>query len=323
MKPFSDINNVATLSEKELIARVCRKFGSATQLPSPYGAGDDCAVINSASLQKNVCATSDAVILGRHFSYTDSPFLAGEKLIKRNVSDIASMGATPFSALASSICSPNISLDWLDAFSEGMGVAAQRYGIKIIGGDFASVKEDFFSTHLTLLGHTNHSPMLRTGASEGDIICTTGVLGASFESGHHLTFEPRVAEGQFLIESGLITACTDLSDGMGSDIRNVLPKGMCAEFNQADIPLREYDGKTASLKGAFCDGEDYELLFTFSANGDFDKFASEYFARFGSPIYRIGTIKKASSSEEENALILVSNENRAILNFSGFDHYQL
>ena len=323
MKPFSKVNNVSTLSEKELIARVCRKFGDKTQLSSPYGAGDDCAVIETKSLQKNVCATSDAVILGRHFSESDSPFLAGEKLIKRNVSDIASMGAVPFSALASSICSPNISLDWLDAFSEGMGVASDRYGIKIIGGDFASVKEDFFSTHLTLLGHTNFSPMLRMGAKLGDIICTTGALGASFESGYHLTFEPRLEQGIFLRESGFISACTDLSDGLASDIRNILPSGLCAEFNQSDIPLRKYDGKTASLKGAFCDGEDYELLFTFSSENDFDKFASEYLSHFGEPIYKIGEIKKAKSSIEENALILISNKNRTILDFSGFDHYKL
>lgn len=323
MKPFSKDNNVATLSEKNLIARVCSKFGSSADLPSPYGAGDDCAVIKPHLLQENVCATSDAVILGRHFSEEDSPFLAGEKLVKRNVSDIASMGAVPFSALASSICSPNVSLEWLDAFSEGMGRACERYAIKIIGGDFASVKDDFFSTHLTLLGQTNSNPLLRTGANEGDIICTTGVLGASFESGHHLTFEPRVSQGVFFAESGLVTSCTDLSDGMGADLRNLLPDGMCAELQEDDIPLREYDGKKASIKGAFCDGEDYELLFTFTSNGDFDKFSREYCSRFGEPIFRIGEIKKAKSPEEENALILVSKSKRKIITLSGFDHYIL
>lgn len=321
MKPFSKNNNVATLSEKKLIARVCAKFGVSADLPSPFGAGDDCALIKTKSLQDNVYATSDAVILGRHFSETDSPFLAGEKLVKRNVSDIASMGARPFSALASSICSPNISLDWLDAFSEGMGRACERYAIKIIGGDFASVKEDFFSTHLTLLGQSTLSPLLRSGAKEGDIICTTGALGASFESGHHLTFQPRLEQGIFFAESGLITSCTDLSDGLGADLRNLLPDGMSAELLEADIPLREYDGKKASIKGAFCDGEDYELLFTFSSQANFDKFAEEYFAKFGEPIFRIGEIKKAKSSDEENALILISNSKRQIIDLVGFDHY--
>ncbi len=321
MKPFSDVANVSTLSEKSLIARVCNKFGDSASLPSPFGAGDDCAVIETNKLKSNICVTSDAVILGRHFSETDSPFLAGEKLIKRNVSDIAAMGALPISALASSICSPRISLEWLDAFSEGMGTAASKYGIKIIGGDFASVKDDFFSTHLTLMGETNGRILTRIGANEGDYICVTGTLGASFESGHHLSFEPRIEQGRFFAKSDLVTSCTDLSDGIASDLRNILPKGMFAELEEVSIPLRTYGDTQATIHGAFCDGEDYELLFTVSKSANFSNFEKEYFDRFGTQFYRIGEIKKAKSENEENALILVSEKARQILKFGGFDHY--
>ncbi len=321
MNPFSDTDNVSSLSEKNLIARVCKKFGDSANLPSPFGAGDDCAVIESASLKKNICLTSDAVILDVHFSRTDSPFEAGQKLIKRNASDIAAMGARPLSALASSICSPRVSLCWLDEFSAGMGDAANRYGIKIIGGDFASVKNDFFSTHLTLLGQSDGAMLTRCGARDGDFICVTGALGASFESGHHLSFEPRIEQGVFFANSQKVTSCTDISDGIGSDLRNLLSAGFCAELRAESIPLREYgDGKKSTLRGAFVDGEDYELLFTVSAE-DFSEVSAEYLSRFGDSIYRIGQIKKAQSNMEENALVLISNNSREVIKFNGFDHY--
>ncbi len=320
MNPFSDIDNVSSLPEKNLIARVCEKFGESANLPSPFGAGDDCAVIESKTLKKNICLTSDAVILDVHFSREDSPFAAGEKLIKRNASDIAAMGARPFSALASSICSPRVSLQWLDEFSKGMGEAARRFGIKIVGGDFTSVKTDFFSTHLTLLGESDGAMLKRDGAAEGDFICVTGALGASFESGHHLSFEPRIEQGVFFANGGKVTSCTDISDGIASDLRNLLPRGMCAELCASDIPLREYCGKKSTLKAAFCDGEDYELLFTVSVE-DYSKLASEYLSCFGEPIYRIGQIKKAQSKLEENALILLSDNSREVVDLNGFDHY--
>ncbi len=323
MNPFSKTSNISALSERRLIAKVCEKFGEAAALPPPFGAGDDCALIRSGSLKKNVYATSDAVILGRHFSSETDPFAAGEKLVKRNVSDIAAMGAVPFAALASSICSPNLSLEWLENFCCGMGNAAVRYGIKIVGGDFASVKGDFFSTHLTLLGQSDDCPLTRTGASDGDYICVTGELGASLESGHHLSFEPRVAEGVFFAQNAGITSCIDLSDGIASDIKNLIPQKLCAEISAADIPLRKYGGRVATLKQSLCDGEDYELLFTFSGGeSDMRKFKSAYGEKFGRPFYVLGKIKKANSAEEENALILISEGRREVFKSGGFDHYQ-
>lgn len=323
MKPFATVGTVGGLGEKRLISRVCAKFGAAADLPPPFGAGDDCALVLSQSLKKNVLLTSDAVILGRHFSPDTPPELAGAKLVKRNVSDIAAMGAHPFAALASSICSPNVSVEWLDGFCGGMGVAAEKYGLKIIGGDFASVGGDFFSTHLTLLGQTDGRTLLRVGASAGDYICVSGALGASFESGHHLAFEPRVEQGVFLAAEPRVSACTDLSDGAASDLRNLLPRGTCAELSESAVPRREYCGKTATLKQALCDGEDYELLFTFSgAASELSAFSRVYEARFGEPFYVMGQIKTANPADGEDAVFVVSQNRREPFSAGGFDHYQ-
>ena len=144
MNPFADKNCVCELSEKEIIERICGNFGSSMP-PPPFGAGDDCALIKKSLLRKNLYATSDAVIYGRHFDSSASPRRAGAKLMKRNISDIASMGASPIAALTSSIFSKNLSLEWLDEFCFGLASTAEEYGIKLIGGDLAGVEKDFFS----------------------------------------------------------------------------------------------------------------------------------------------------------------------------------
>lgn len=322
MNPFAKVGTVSELGEKALIARVCKNFGSSAALPPPFGAGDDCALIRSRALSENVFITSDAVILGRHFSPDTPPEMAGEKLVKRNASDIAAMGATPFAALASSICSPNVSLGWLDGFCRGMGRAAERYGVKIIGGDFASVGGDFFSTHLTLLGQSGARPLLRTGTEIGDYICTTGELGASFESGHHLTFEPRLNEGRFLAADSAVSACMDISDGLASDLKCLLPPHSCAEISTEDLPIRKFGGKCASVRQALCDGEDYELVFAYrGTRGQFDEFLRRYEDAFGYSAHEIGRITKPRGACEEGALVLVSGGLREVFKSGGFDHY--
>ena len=321
MNPFSKEVNVSALGEKKLIERVCARFGSAVP-PPPFGPGDDCALMQSSGFKKNVFVTSDAVVLGRHFSPEDSPAIAGGKLVKRNISDIAAMGASPFAATISALASPNISLDWLDEFCGGVGDTAAKYGIKILGGDFASTGNCFFSAHMTLWGHSDGRPLLRSGASEGDLICVTGELGASFESGWHLSFEPKIEEGAHLSEIGKVTSCIDVSDGVASDLKWLLPSGSCAEIWPSKVPLREFGGCRATLEKALCDGEDYELLFTFSGEmSDFNDFSRGFALKFGKSPIAFGRIKKAQSPSEESALVIVSNGSRNVFRGGGFDHY--
>lgn len=292
MKIFDEKKSVAALGEKELIARICSRFGNAMP-PAPFGGGDDCALIKKSSLKKNIYATSDAVIFGRHFDSSTSARAAGEKLVKRNISDIAAMGARPFSALTSSIFSKNLSLDWLDEFCEGVGRCAQAYGINLIGGDIASVPNDFFSTHMTLLGHSDSAPLLRTGARAGDKIFVTGELGLSFESGHHLSFLPRLQEGNFLAGRSEVSSCTDVSDGVASDLKNLIPQNSCALLLEDSLPRRSYCGKPAFLREAMCDGEDYELLFT--VRGDPSELCDLFLSNYACSLTQIGEIYDSKS----------------------------
>ena len=294
---------VGDIPEKEIIARVCRRLGKSMP-PYPFGAGDDCSVFDFKLLEKNACFTVDAVILGRHFDYSTSPQKAGKKLVLRNISDIASMGATPEVALIAVVVSKNAPVKFLEEFALGAGKAAQKFGLKITGGDIACLPaspkdgEFFFSAHMALVGKTENPPLLRKGARANDAVFVTGGLGYSYESGKHLDFVPRVEEGAFLsdfaAQMGARISCMDISDGLASDLREMIPSGCGAYLDASQIPRAKFRGKPASLERAMSDGEDYELVFTVDTAHKKSLFEA-YKKRFGIYPCEIGLFKRLTS----------------------------
>ncbi|MFI3290273.1 MAG: thiamine-phosphate kinase [Opitutales bacterium] len=312
-------DSYSSFGEAKTIKMAVEIFGDICP-PSPYGSGDDCAIIDKSSLEEKLFVTTDSVIAGVHFDFDCDAIRAGKKLIKRNVSDIASMGALPIYAQTSAILSANLSMEYLKGFLLGMKLACEEYSIKIIGGDIASVKSDFFSMHLTLIGSSEGRAMLRTGGEVGDFICCTGTLGASYESDWHLDFCPRVQEGLFLSKLPELKACIDITDGIASDLKHLLSRTSCAVLDTDKIPLRNVEGN--NLTKALCDGEDYELLFVLDKNCDFAKLNQAYQNQFKQSLHLIGEIKKANSPEEEFACFLnFPKENKILkLNKSGYSH---
>lgn len=296
MNPFSEKDPLSMVGEKALIARICAAFGASAP-KAPFGPGDDCALIRAEELGGgDMLATSDAVILGRHFDASTDPRLAGRKLVNRNASDIAAMGGSPAFALASGIVSGDLSLGWLDEFCAGVSEAAEKLGIKIVGGDVARAEGRFFSMHMSLLGTAPERTLLRSGARIGDALYVTGELGLSFESGRHLDFEPRIAEGEFLAQTWGVGACIDLSDGLASDVKNIIPRGACAEIFEDSVPRRSFGGKTAALDEALCGGEDYELLFAY--RGDCGEFERAWAESLGTSLSRIGRLSAPAGVSE-------------------------
>ena len=314
---------VARLGEKKLIARVCSALGKSCP-PPPCGSGDDCALTPRSSLCKNIYTTVDSVVYGRHFDDASPANLVGEKILKRNISDIASMGARPRSAVCAAVMSSNVSVEWLDSFMAGLAAVAERFGVQIIGGDIADAGiENFFSMSLTLSGDSDLPPLLRGGARAGDILYTTGELGFSFESAHHLTFTPRVEQGLWLAQRNAeclcVSSCTDISDGIACDISNVLAADSKAVLDF--VPMRRFGGRT-SLEKALCDGEDYELLFSVSADfvPHIKDFECAYTEKFGAPPIRIGRVESRKCGE---APLWIKSSDGSLASFSkgGFEHF--
>ena len=78
-----------------------------------------------ASRSRHLLVTTDPVIYGRHFDDAISPAAAAEKLLKRNLSDIAAMGGRPRSAVVSLALPRRVSIVWIRAFYRALARCAQ------------------------------------------------------------------------------------------------------------------------------------------------------------------------------------------------------
>ena len=288
MKPFTHHrkHSVAALGEAKLIASIRQWLGSANP-PSPAGIGDDCAVLPTASR----LVTVDPVVFGRHFDHHVAPREVGAKLLKRNLSDIAAMGGKPTVAVIGLLLSADLKREWLEAFYRGLAQSARHYGVSVVGGDVAQCGgQRTFSAHLTLLGNpAGRRVLTRGGASIGDYLYVTGVLGDSLATKHHYKFEPRLAAGAWLAGRKEVTAMMDLSDGLAKDVHALEPKGGEASLYAAALPVR----RGVKLKAALTDGEDYELLLAVTPTVDLWRFELSFFRAFPHlPLTRIGRLTR-------------------------------
>ncbi len=267
------------------------------------GPGDDAAVyIPKENWQQVV--SCDQLIEGRHYLPDTDPQLCGRKLLARNISDIAAMGAIPKYALISCNLSPSCSEDYLLQFHLGLLSLAREYDMQIIGGDLATgATANAFS--LTIIGETQKA-ISRHNAQDSELLFATGAFGKSFPTEHHLTFQPRLVEARFLADYA--SAMIDVTDGLLLDARRML-KQLNLIINTEAIPRRE----GATLEQALCDGEDYELLFAIPAKLE-EQLTKNW--PFSTPLTKIGEFKKGTGKIFDHKHIPLDN----LIN-KGFDHF--
>ena len=243
----------------------------AARLPKvKLGIGDDCALLGLESFDlqaSDMVVTTDSLCDGTHFILSEcGPQAAGRKLMAVNLSDLASMAATPVACFLS-LCLPRKNAgDIAAGVFEGVYELAAKYQVAIAGGD-TNVWDGPLCLNLTAIGKSPcDRSWLRSGANPGDAIVVTGQLGGSI-LGKHLTFEPRLNLAKSLYALGLVSAATDISDGLGVDLLSMTVASKCgAEVALETIPISEdairlstQSGKSA-LDHAIGDGEDFELL---------------------------------------------------------------
>jgi thiamine-monophosphate kinase len=285
MTPFTSSRaaSVAAQGERRLIAGIRRWLGRASPA-SPFGIGDDCAVIPPTRHRQLV--TTDPVIWGQHFDATVSARAVGAKLLKRNLSDIAAMGGRPVAAVVSLALAPQTSIRWLEQFYRGLAACALRHDVRIVGGDITQGPAGFFGAFLTLHGESAGARVVtRGGARAGDSIYVTGSLGGSL-LGHHHSFTPRLAEGAWLAGRPEVRAMMDVSDGLAKDLDSLTPDGLAPALDATAVPVSAAARRRARTTGktplahALGDGEDYELLIVVRAGAG--KFERNWRKRFPS-----------------------------------------
>jgi len=290
---FTSANLQAAPMEHSFIAWAKQR---AARLPKvKLGIGDDCALLGAESLdssRSDLVVTTDSLCDGTHFILSEcGAHAAGRKLMAVNLSDLASMAAKPISVFLS-LCLPKENAgDIAAGVFEGVYELAEKYGVAISGGD-TNVWNGPLVIHMTAIGKApSGSSWLRSGATAGDAIVVTGRLGGSI-LGKHLSFDPRLELASELFALDLVSAATDISDGLGIDLLNMTVASKCgAEVWLEQVPISpeatlcsEKSGRTA-LEHALGDGEDFELLLAIPK----DKIVAIPKEIAGIPLTRIGT----------------------------------
>jgi len=223
-----------------------------------YALGHDCAVLHhSSSNQTDLVLKTDAVVEGVHFTRSTPPSLIGRKALARPLSDLAAAGAVPRAALVTVGCSNSIHARRLQKAYVGLALLAKKLNLHVVGGETVRTRQLLLSVSLLGAVAKGRSPG-RSGGKPGHLLFVTGKLGGSWPR-RHLTFNPRLAEGQWLVRHRFASAMLDLSDGLGADLpRMARASRVGFQIDPKRLPL----APKTTPRLAFTQGEDYELLFS-------------------------------------------------------------
>jgi len=252
--------------ESELIAHLRRRLPSHPSLR--LGIGDDAAVLRLAGVNECVLTVD---LLTDHVDFElgeVDPRRVGRKALAVNLSDLAAMAAEPLSGVVALVLPREGGMELAVALYEGLLPLAEQYGVAIAGGDTNSW-DGPLAVSVTLVGKvTPVGPLERSGAMPDDRIVVTGAFGGSI-LGHHLDFEPRVAEALLLADRYELHAGIDVSDGLSIDLAHLARESGCGATVEVEaVPVAEdacrlvdrlADGSTP-LEHALSDGEDFELI---------------------------------------------------------------
>ena len=292
----SEKQRISELGEKKLIKRLLKRSMN-TPFKSTFfdeqtfnSLSDDAALLNFGD--NYLVATTDLLTRSAHFPKEMSYQQIGKKIVTVNVSDLAAMGANSVGIIIAMGLPDNLAVSDFDDIIEGILEACQKYGLNLIGGDINESEE------LTLCGTClgvvkKDKVLMKSGAREGDIIAITGPLGLAatgFEvlfAGENLqnldqetknkliknAVEPEAQpyKGLKLAKSGFVTSATDITDGLLSEM------GEMIDSNKSDIGFKFFEellpipAEVIEISGmldknplemALNYGEEFELLIT-------------------------------------------------------------
>jgi thiamine-monophosphate kinase len=295
------------------------------------GIGDDCAAIDIGD--KYLLVTTDMMVTKAHIPKGMSAYDIGWSIIAVNLSDIAAMGGKPLGLVTAVGITRGHPIEFLEQMVDGMNDCARRFNTSVVGGD--TKEHESLVLCGTAFGEIEKDKiLLRKGASPGDLIAVTGALGRAGAGFHSLKRQlgltdaeaalkrpwPRIKEGIALAESGIVTSCMDISDGLSASIFEMSKvSGMTYELDYSKVP------KAPEVDLAFHDlerqkdlvlnfGDDYELLFTIKREAESQ--LAELSKEAGCPMTVIGKV----TSGEQN--ILIDSGKREMLENLGYEHFR-
>ncbi len=252
-------------------SRIARYFAPLAG-PEARGLLDDAAVMRPPA-GRELVLTVDQMLEGVHFLSGDAPDLIARKLLRRNLSDLAAMGAVPLGYLLTTALTAEVDDTWLMGFAAGLAADQSTFGISLFGGDSSS-STGKISLSATLIGHVAPGAALsRSGAKVGDTIWVTGTIGEAalglaarlgrladptgVLTRRSLLPEPRVG----LALAGIVNAAIDVSDGLVQDVGHMARgAGLSAVIRAGLVPCLLAAAGEGHLETRLTGGDDYELL---------------------------------------------------------------
>lgn len=268
------------------------EFDMIASILAPLAAGDaralgltdDAAILPQRAGVDTVVST-DTLVSGIHFLELEAPGVIARRLLRVNLSDIAAMGATPAGYFLNLTLPPAIGDIWIEDFANGLAADQDAFGISLWGGDTTRTTGSL-TLSATLHGEVPAGTAVRRStAKDGDRIFVSGTIGdaglglSRLSNGadssdplvrRYQLPEPRVALGAALRD--IATAMADVSDGLVADLGHICSaSGLCADIDAAAVPLSgeaktELAGGQTDMAALLTSGDDYELVFTASAD---------------------------------------------------------
>jgi thiamine-monophosphate kinase len=265
--------SIGGLGEFGLIGRITRRLTQGANVE--LGPGDDAAVIRAPD--GRVVVTSDLLVQDRHFRLDWSTgYDVGRKAAAQNLADVAAMGARPTAILLGFAGPAETPVRWVEALCDGLRDECDLVGASVVGGDV--VRSPGITLAVTALGDLGGSaPLLRSGASPGDVVAVCGRLGFAAAgldlllagldgplAEAHRRPQPPYAAGPEALRLGA-TSMLDVSDGLVQDLRHIAAaSGVRIALSSQLLPT----APGVTLEHVLTGGEDHALAGTFpSAQG--------------------------------------------------------
>ena len=323
-------------------ARIAFHFARLTcDEPGAYFLKDDAAVLVPPA-GKQLVITTDSVIQAIHVLADATPQQFAQKLVRRNLSDLAAMGAEPWRYTLNLHTPTGLGDEWFAAFAAALDDAQKQYGMVLVGGDSTSGSAVIHTT-MTCFGllpakppyphpagdEDDGLPLSRLHAWDGDDIYVSGTVGdaalalfmlqqqlpvgAALAARYHLP-EPRLELGQRL--RGIADAATDISDGLVADLTRICEASYTsATILREALPLSktlqhlvQQDSK--NWRFALSGGDDYELLFTASPT---QRAAIQSLAiALNLPLTPIGTMEEIDRVAETAEVVVIDEEGKPL-----------
>jgi len=293
---------------------------------------DDCAVI-SLNETENLVITTDflnanpiSVELGICNAYD-----LGRIIVASNISDLCGTGAKPLAFLFGVTMTHEDELDDLYGIFKGIKAELQMVGIPLVGGDTKLGKSRAF--HGTAIGIANDDRKLyiKNKAKPNDIIWVSNTIGLVSSSVYGLSLRlmgenwnnkakqsilnPRLPldKAEYVATSKFGNGGTDISDGLGADLTNILDSSNVGAVIDAEkIPCSPITIELA---------EKLKLdpwLFSFIIGGDF-QFIVTTDKKYSNEMKKKGFFEIGHTTEEKEKLLIVQNRRIMLPNFGHRD----